>query len=591
MFFGTLWLNQAVAAISADRRIEPPPKGPLSEYRFAAVLALAVVVVGSLPYAYGYYHAGEGTRFMGFVGRGVFGLNGYLMLARQAQDGWHLFENLTTSDDVPRVFFNLEWWLFGKMARWTGLSLIAVFHIWRAASVVLFVFSAHFLLRLCLDTPFQRKFALALIALGSGFGWVLWGASKTITMLFPPAQQWAQDQFVSAVRLEGLLFPMPVDVTGVSVPAYLVNQPHFIRAVAFAALTYAFLLAGERTGRRAYFVCSGLAALLHAVIRPFNVPEMYLVFMLFPALLCLRDGRLDAARFKNYALAGLILLPMVVYYAYLAHVNAMGSGRPNWRPGLFVDHLLWLGLPFALMWFAFRGVGHLRTARPSGILLALWVFLAFLIEQAYPYYRTGQEAAFAAYVIVPSILAIGPMRAIYGWLCDCGRLQWLDPRSKRFKRAAATAVVVCCMPSFLIAYAGMFTGLRQRPEPHYISDDVYGALEWFEDNARRHDTVLASFEMGQLAPRIAGVKTYQGHYMITGNFKQKYADAQRFYARPGDEAFKRALVAGHRIRFVLLGPSERHANGFEPSGHGWLRERFSKGSVAIYEVVEGRGTS
>jgi len=578
-----------VAATQQDRQAAPPRGGGLSEYGFAAVLAAAVVVAGSLPYVYGYGHAGDGSRFMGFVGRGVFGLNGYMMLARQAQDGWHLFENLTTSDDVPRVFFNLEWWLFGKMARWTGLSLIAVFHVWRAATAVLFVFSVHYLLRLCLDTPFQRKLALAWTVLGSGFGWILWSASRTITLLFPATHAWAQDQLVSTVRLEGLLFPMPVDVTGVSAPAYLLNQPHFLRALAFSALTYAFLLAGERTGRRACFLLSGVAAAIHAMIRPYNIPETYLVFALFPMLLCLRDGRFAWARFKNYALAGLILAPVVVYYAYLAHAHAMGSRGPSWRPRLFVDHVLWFGLPFVLMLCSFRGVGHVRQARPAGILLGLWVLVAFLIEQAYPYYRTGQEAAFAAYVIVPPILAMGPLRAGHAWLCDSGRLRWLEPRSGRFKRATAVAIVLFCMPSFGIAYARMFTGLRDRPAPYYSSDDVLGALGWLAANAQRHDTVLAGFETGQLVPRIAGVKTYQGHYMITSNHAPKRADAQRFYGRPGDDAFKRQLVTGHRIRFVFVGPSERQPGGMEPTEHDWLKRRFSQGDAAVYEVVLNRG--
>ena len=568
------------------------PKRRLSRYGFPAALAVAFALFGSLPYCYGYLHAGEGMKFMGFVGRGVFGLNGYLMLARQSEHGLHLFENLSTSEALPRVFFNLEWWLFGKMARWTGLPLIAVFHVWRIATVFLFVFSVHYLSGLCLKSEFQRRFALALVTFGSGFGWVLWAGSKVAVALFPPARAWAADQVVGLIAFKDQLFPLSIDVAGVSAPAYLVNQPHFMRATAFAALTWAFVLAGERSGRRVYFALSGIAALLHIALRPYNIAETYLVYLLFPVLMSARERRVDFQRFKNCAIAASFLLPITAYYGYLAYVDALGGKGPNWRPGLLLEHILWLGLPFLLMVLCVPWLSRWRTARPSSMLIGLWLVVAFLVEQAYPYWRTGQEAAFAAYVVVPALLATaGPFRGVYHALRDSAfarKLSRFDLSSPAFKRAVAVAVVLFCMPSFGIAYARMFADLRDSPPPYYIRDGLYDSLVWLRENAGTHDTVLASFETGQLVPRVAGVKTYLAHYMITKDCAGKRAHVRRFFSRRGDDEFKQHLVMDNAIRYVVLGPLERHPGGMQPADHPWLEQRWSQEGVAIY-AVGGQG--
>jgi len=553
-------------------------KGFLRRNWFAFALASLFVAVGTLPHLYGYALEANNMHFMGFVGRGVFGHNGYLMLARQAQEGQHLMENLLAPEPLPRVFFNLEWWLYGKAARWTGLSLVAVYHFYRAASVFLLAFSVLYLLRRCLHTVFQQRFALALVALGSGFGWMLIAGSRVLLRLMPSLTPLARTEF-PGVQYENVLVPLPPDVGGVSLPAYLVNQPHFALAVGLVALTYGLLIAAVQTGRTRYYVYSGMAALAHAVVRPYNIPEMYLIFLLYPALLCVRDGRLDVRRFVGPALAGALMLPLVFYYAYLASTGALGGKGPLWQPGLFVDHILWLGLPFILAVMSFRGLSRLKEVSPAILLMGLWLVVAFLIEQTWPYYRSGQEGAFAAYTVAPVILATaGPLRWAYEYILR------RRPSFASAKLAAAGALILVSMPSTALVYYRMFTDLRDHPAPYYVSDDVYQGMKWLEANAGRHDTVLSSFDTGQLVPRVAGVKAFQGHYMITPNAAEKRALAERFYGTRGDDAFKRKLVRDYGIRYVFLSPLERRPSGFDPAEHPWLVPVFSQGDTGLYRV-------
>jgi hypothetical protein len=548
---------------------------------FGLALSLLFVGIGTLPYLYGYALETDGMRFMGFVGRGVFGHNGYLMLARQAQEGLHLMENLLAPEPLPRVFFNIEWWLYGKAARWTGLSLVAVFHFYRAASVFLFAFSVVYLLRRCLETVFQRRFALAWVMLGSGFGWMLVVGSRALLWLMPSLAPLARGES-PGVLYENVLIALPPDVGGVSIPPYLVNQPHFPLAVGLVALTYGLLIAGAQTGRMRYYVYCGLAALAHTAVRPYNIPEMYLIFLLYPALLCAREGRLDVRRFAGPAVAGAIMLPMVLYCVYLAYTGALGGKGPVWQPGLFVDHILWLGLPFILAVVSFRGLSRLKEADPAILLVGLWLVVAFLVEQSWPYYRSGQEGSFAAYMVAPVILATaGPLRWAYEYLVR------RRPGFSRARLAVASILILSSMPSAVLVYYRMFADLREHPAPYYISNDIYGGMKWLEANAGRHDTVLAGFDTGQLVPRLAGVKTFQGHYMITPNAGEKRAMAERFYGTRGDDAFKRKLVRDYGIRYVFLSPLERRPSGIEPAEHPWLAPVFSQGGTGLYRVQRG----
>jgi hypothetical protein len=159
---------------------------------------------------------------MGLIGRDVPGGNMYLSYVKQAEDGYNLFANRMTPEELPRRYVNVEWWLLGRVARWTSLSTISVFHIGRVISVAFFMLSAYFLISQCLDTAFQRRFALALMVFGSGFGWMV----------------------LLAAKVSHFTYPFLFDIDGVSPFGHLINKPHAVHLHAFAMLTFALLLAG-----------------------------------------------------------------------------------------------------------------------------------------------------------------------------------------------------------------------------------------------------------------------------------------------------------------------------------------------------------
>jgi len=538
-----------------------------SEYRFPALLALLFVVFGTIPYCYGYLHTAPGMRFMGLIGRDVRGGNVYLMFANQAKEGDNLFEDRLTAEELPRSYVNVEWWLFGRLARWTGLSMISLFHIGRVVSVMLLTFSAYFLISQCLDTVFQRRFALALMGFGSGFGWMWWLISKLTHTVPPPLY----------------------DIDGVSVFGYLINKPHFIRVQAFAMLTFAFLLVGERSGKRLFFILSGVCALARASMRAFGLPETYLLFFLFPALLCLKERRFNLARFKNYALAALLPLPAVLSHVHVMLSGVLGPVLTGFelKSPYFLDYIIWFGLPFLLMFINFEGFTHLRHMRPSSLLLVLWIMLSFLISQSHPYLRIGMEGCIAL-LLVPSILATaGPLKRIHRRAVRSQLFASLVRRGvspEAFSLVLASVLIGFCSLSSVIVYGRMFTRLRNCPAPYYMSNGLYDSLVWLGENTNREDTVLACPDTGIYIPRVAGNKTFTGHWALTLNWDEKNRAVERFFAVRGDEEFKKRLVTTYRIRYVLLGPHEKRPGGIAPSDHSWLKEAYSRGNVVVYEV-------
>lgn len=544
----------------------------LREYLFPLLLGLLWCILGTLPYLYAYQTTPDGEVFMGFVGRGTPGANGYFMFERQAQDGFHFMENRVTPEPLPRTFWNLEWWALGKFARWTGLSLVVVFHLERITAAFWFALAVYFLAALCLDRPAQRRLATTLVCCGAGLGWIIWCANNGL----------------------GMHLEVSRDLKGVNVPVYLVNKPHFIRAGACAALTYAFLLLGARTGKTRHFVYSGLWALAHSAMRPYHILELYTIYAVFPALLSLQHERLETRLFKQSAIAGMVHLPGVLYYVWLAWTDSLGMSGWKRVPGMLIEYFLWCGWPFivcVVAFLVFPWVLRPQQLRDSTLLLGLWILIAWAICNTYPYWSAGQEAAFYALQIAPAILALGAPLAWCHQAAIQGQfgpgLQTLAAKP-RFTRIAAVVLILLSLPTTAVTYGQLFTTLRGNSHgwTFYISQGLLDALKWLDRNTPPSSVVLAAHDTSQFIPRVARNKIVTGHDMLTADYNTKNAEVNRFFANSGDEDFKRALIKRYNVRYILHGPLERQLGPCNPASFPWLRPIHSTSDTTLYEVAD-----
>ncbi len=553
-----------------------------SEYVFPALVVAFFVVIGSFPYLYGYWNEHPDDRFMGVVGRGALHSIGYMMFARQAQEGQNLFENRLTPEPLPRAYFNPEWWLCGRFARWTGMSLAAASQAHRIVAVAAMVFALYYLLARCLATVFQRRLALALIVFGGGFGWVAWCASILYVEGFPLIHPLlAHLGFTASTPTP---FPVCYDVEGVTIFGYLINKPHFILAGASIVLVYAFLLEGERTGKTRYFVLSGLAAMANLLIRAFAIYEICAILALYPLLLSWRERAFRPRRFVHYAIAASMTVPVAVYYAFLLARGVLGGGRLEMPLFSFFQYIVRYGLPFVLMFAYFQGPAHVRRMKPSSLLMTLWFAVAFVVAQLYPLLRNGEEAALYSFTIVPAILIVeGPLprifKSISGWMKgpaagpnDLGKL------------CLAVALVLFCSLSNVVLYGRMFTTLNQARTHYYIPNDLHAALEWLGAHSDHDSVVLSGPVTCPLIPYYAGNKTFTGHDLLTTNRKEKDTIAQCFFEQGGNEMYEREVVHRYGVRYVVSGPYEATPEGTPLSKYPWLEPVFTQGRATVFEV-------
>lgn len=551
------------AALDGPANVRAPVKW--TEYWFPAVLAAVFIVLGSIPLHMGYSRASPDLHFTGIAGPAYNAVHSYFMFARQAEEGYHLFQNRLTAESLPRAYFNAEWWAYGKAARWTGLPLEKLHNLDRWFSVPLFMCSAYLLVSLCLATRFQRRFALCLIVLGSGLGWTLWMLGQAGLGSFTPTR----------------------DVTGVTTFANLVYAPHFVRLQALEILFTAFLILAARSHKRRFFVAAGAAAFTEAILRPYHLPNMYFMAGLTFVFVIVQEGRSGLKLAKDFALIGLIPLPMGLYYVYLKYARVFGISDVDSTPQYFVDYLFWFGLPLALSFWCFPGFVKVKE-RDIGILVVLlWGVVAFLVSHSYPYWHSGEEAMTAFHIAPVIIATLGPLVYLYRWIpwdrVPSRLLPWKQGTTPHKAVLAGLFIVVSC-PSNVIFYHQHLTNIANRIVPYYVPGSVMEGFAWLEEHTEAQDTVITWFHP-PLLTWYSHNKVINGHYGLTEHYEERNAAVRRFFTKRGDEKFKRELVSQSRAKYVFFSPGEDRRRGMRPHEYRWLKLVFERDGTAIYQVA------
>jgi len=530
---------------------------PRKEWILPLLLALLFVIAGTFPYLYAQHITPPGEHFMGFVGRDTAGSNSYFAFARQAAEGRFFMTNLYTPHSPSDAYANPEWWAMGTAARWTGLSLEAIFHGSRILTVLAFLLAIYYLCAVSLDQLSHRRAAFLLIACGSGLGWIVWLAN----------------------RFGGFGLQLPWDIVGVSPSAYLVNKPHFMLGGVFAALNYAWFIRGDQTGRLGFFCAAGFAAAAHSLVRPYHIPESVLFLVLY-VLVRGHGGAYKRPAIQALA-CGLCHAPAIVWHAWILLDNTLGlQGFHAWQPSLLLAQIFWYGLPFAailvhLAITVLRG----RAWQPVFSVPVLWMIAAMLLLQASPWFPWSVESYFAWILAPPVLFLRHTWPAIAAWL-----VKWPDPG--RARRVAIATIAALVLPSSLFAYADFFRDLY-RPdyrERYYVHHDFLKAADWLRNNTEGEPVVLASLESSQFLPRIANLRVVSGQDALSPNYPMMNDWVFRFYISAGDDGFKRWLCDQQSVSYVLVGPFERDYMAMRPGDHPWMVPVFESGGAAVYRV-------
>lgn len=524
-----------------------------AEWRWVALISLAVVLVSAVPYAAGYLSQTPQMRFSGAIfDREDY--HSYLGRMWQGYRGECAFRLLFTPEEhrgaCPQVFYIA----LGHLARLLGLSLPLTYQLARMAGAFLLLLTVYrFIAWFAAEEEVRRAIFLLAVA-ASGLGWLTELLSPTPAGGISPIDFWLIDAY--------LLFS-------------LLLFPHFSVAAALLLMLYHLLfrvLESPTTTRRreaiaAVVISIGLGTIHpHALLLADLVPGLYLLWrmsverrILWPPLLVLLAMGLAQAPLVLYDYWVMTANP--VFRAW-AERNVTLSPPPRY-------YLLGYG-PLLLL-----GLGGLRAARRAtrrSIFLLIWVTVVFVAA----YLPWKLQRRFVEGVQVALSVPAG-----YGLVAGLRRIPWSPLRHL----AAALVLTLASLSHIYILTADTLSAATRSPGLFHPADEV-AAVEWLGSHSTWRDTVLASYETGNWLVGAIGHRVVLGHWCETAHSDRKGAEVRAFFS--GEPGFDRCgLLTRYAVAYVFYGPQERRlgdgTNGLV--GVECISPVLWSGDVVVYRVT------
>jgi hypothetical protein len=511
------------------------------EWVWAAVAALLVMGLTSVPYVTAAGAQTEEWRFSGFL-LGVEDGNSYIAKMGQGARGDWLF-TLSYSSEPQRgaMMFGFHF-LLGKLAGPEHDSRVVVYHAARIVFGFLLLLVSYRFLAEFLPAPTQRRIGWVLVALGGGLGWLL--------LLL------GQDHLFGSLPID---FYSPEAYTFLT----LYTLPHL------AASRCLFLL-GILAYLRGRAGWAGLALLAMSLIQPLYVLSAWAAMGADLLLaLVLSRGRDWWPRLRRLALTGALSCPVVIYSAVVLLTDPVfrqwnaQNILPSPNP---VHYLLGYGLLLVVALFGWP-VARRDTPRLAAFAAAWLLVVPILL-----YAPLGTQRRLVEGIQLPLVAL-----AILG----------LTVTLRKRQRLLVPLVLALALPSSALLLAGGWGTARTLAAPVFRPGQELRLFQCLTDAAKPGQVALSSYDTGNALPTYTPLVAYVGHGPETVFLAEKLPRVAQFYRAETPDAERRQLLRDGRIRFVLLGPSERLLGGFDPASEDYLRrvDCPDAGEYAAYEVV------
>lgn len=541
----------------------------LQEWKFIALVTGVVLVLSSLLYIFAASSAPENRHFMGFI-LNVSDHAQYLSWYKAFQSGF-LISNLLTSESNRPLFFNLLWFILGRIGLYTGIDYAWIYQIFRWISGISFALMVYISAAWFFPSILHRKFAFLTIILGSGLGWILVVMKYTIT------------------RGE-LLFPLDLYVAEGNSFLSLLGYPHFLEASAFILLIFWLLLIGEERQKFRYPFIAAVAAFLLGWQHGYDLVIVWSVPLGYIGVRWLIDRVLPVYWIKALILLIIISWPPALYAVLLTRFD------PLWQEvlaqfanaGVYTPtppHMLILmGLPLLVaimtflhylrLWWSQRQ--SLRSSARNLAFLCTW----FLVGWGLCYLPTDFQ-----------IHMINSWQVPVGLLATAGFLDYFLPRFNfwRMKNAPQRVMglaLLLIIPTNIYLLAWRFVDLNRHDYPYYIYQGEYQALKWLEHNAPAGAVIMSAMEVGQFIPGISGKKAFLGHWAQTVNFYAKRDVVKEFFDLQTGEERRREIINQYDVDYVFWGMVEQELGRYNPDYSYFLSKVYEAEQVKIYAVSD-----
>ncbi len=521
-----------------------PPLAP-SEWRRIYLLTALIVLLACLPYLAA-YAAPTGQVFAGILINPADGQS-YLAKMREGWRGAWLFTLPYTADPGPGAFIFIYYLALGHLARLTGLSLDAVYHLARLAAGAFLLVSAYHFIAHFFQSARVRLGVWLLYALGSGLGW-----------LAAPLGAFTSDLWVAEA------FPF----------LSIFANSHFCLAAGLMLWILEWTLpAAVPPSRRLAGTALAVTALAQVQPMVLVTPGVVLgTLTLIQAIRAWRAGRLAVGRLWAWpGLWPLLVLaacggPWVLYDLWASNALPQLAGwnaqnltlsPPLWEAALSGGVPLALALAGAVAW--------LRRRAPQATVAVAWLGLNIALIYA----PLALQRRLSLGIWMPVAILAG-----VGWQTVVGT--WLAPR---WRRLGLAALVMLIAPSNLLVYAATLSAVPRRAPELFLTPAEAGALGWLEANASGQ-VVVASPGLSLFIPARTDARVVYGHPFETVAATAHKEAVEDFYAgRLAPERF----FAAYPAAYVVYGPRERAlGHGSVPAGWRMVYPLQGEGEVTIY---------
>lgn len=539
------------------------------EWLFVAVVTLILLALTTLPYLFAWLTAPADKEFTGFI------INTsdhaqYLSWYKGFQTE-NLIDNKQTSEENPKIFFNLLWWVLARFGRLTGLHHSVVYQIFRWLAGALFLFALYGFATLFYTTIFQRRLAFLVVALGSGMGWVL------VVLKY-------------ILHQPDVMFPLDVYVSEGNSLLCILGYPHFAEAAGLILAILGLLLVGETRRQWRYPVTAGLVALFLGWQHAYDLFIVWIVPMAYGAVLFIKSRRWPSYWFWGMLIVGLISWPPALYSVLLTRLNpiweevlAQFSNAGVYTPNIF-HMLILMGIPLWMaiatwLWWAWSGVKRKDTIGIEGRNLFLMVW--FVVGWALTYIPTDfQIHMISSWQVVVGLLAVSGF-CLYA-------LPWLEQHWPLARKAIvpAMALIIVVTLTNVYLFAWRFIDLKRYTYPYYLYHDEVAAMHWLETNVPEETVILSSYDVGRYIPGISGRVGFLSHWAQTVDFLNKRELVTGWYDSQGTPKERQEFLDHYQIDYIFYGPAERALGTYDPQGENSLQEAYHSPLVNIYAVVK-----
>lgn len=540
----------------------------------ALIFALALLTLTTLPYLIGFANQGDQWRFSGSL-FGVDDGNSYLGKMRLGGRGewdFSLFYTTEPHEGAALVFwpYLLPGQIVGRVMPETDpaqtAALLIAWQVMRLVFDALYLWALWRFIGAFLSERNARFAAFVLASIGGGVGWLLPFLGGGL-----PAEFYIPEGFSFLIVL---------------------GLPHL--ALARAAMLGGFLalFAAQRRAEARdwmpYALMAGICWVITGMSVPFYFGVIYVLLGVWGLLVWLRNRRFPTALFLRCVAAGLVTLPLFIYYGITFQQNqvfALWSAQnqlPSPPPLVYLAAYILLAIP------AVKGAAHAwREGKQDArwLLLIAWPLAAFALV----YVPINVQRRMLEGVIVP--LAI---------LAAVGLMVWAGAHWRR-RMVAWGWVAAAAIPAALLLVGTLNAALRPQPPVFRPAAEV-AALEWLNQHSSSGEVALASFETGNAIPVYTHLRAFIGHGPETLEAARKEALIAQFFGGELADQERRNLFAGGCLeaapelcgdppRWLIFGEAERQsmaggADAFRQmlANEGW-RQVYDADGWEIYGRV------